>query len=208
RSASAATRQPASATASIAGAFPGCALRRRNQLATLACGSMSRIATRRPQLAKVSARWIASVVLPAPPFCCAMVMIVAAMFASGRKARLYLAVQHRGEPRDESFECRRDRSRRRAPAPRRAGRVPDRDRLWLGRRCDQRGRRGGDLQREGKTALQSFDYTYFKFGSGRAFGARRCPRGAVDAALLAGTAEPRLEARAVLRRLAAGERGP
>ena len=58
------------------------------------------IATACPPAAQASARWIASVVLPAPPFCCAMVTIVPGMFASSRLQSLYPrnAVQQKCQP--------------------------------------------------------------------------------------------------------------
>src|SRR5579872_2457834 len=46
---------------------------------------MSMTATRRPAAAQASARCAASVVLPAPPFCCAIVMILADMAPPDRR---------------------------------------------------------------------------------------------------------------------------
>ena len=69
-------RQPETSEKVIAPAAPSRAFRNSFQRVRLFCGSMSSKATRR-SAARAAARLAASVVLPAPPFCCATVMTVA-----------------------------------------------------------------------------------------------------------------------------------
>ena len=72
------TRQPCAALTLGPNSPSDCA-RRWNQLSSDSWGSMSTTATRSPCSRKAIARCAASVVLPAPPFCCATVKIFAVM---------------------------------------------------------------------------------------------------------------------------------